>query len=177
MRAGADPSPGRSVLASVTSATMAARRSFYWFCEAWAVDFSGNFWAGVTVASVIATGLAVLLSAWWRRVDRAAVEWAFFDGESRWSSRNPHGDEDPPHATCAVANVGPGHCFRLQAVGAGCLVTIETEPRHTVATLVPVLISGERVTLRVYCEPGAWGAAQVMLLGASRACGEEGDAE
>lgn len=120
MRAGADPSPGRSVLASVTSATMAARRSFYWFCEAWAVDFSGNFWAGVTVASVIATGLAVLLSAWWRRVDRAAVEWAFFDGESRWSSRNPHGDEDPrtPRAPSPTWGQGTASVSKPWAPGA-----------------------------------------------------------
>ncbi len=131
------------------------------------MELGEDFWTVVglaaAIATALATSLAVLLSAWWRSVDQASVEWASIGGYSAWVADHVYSSNDGPFATGSVANVGQGTAFHFEAVGVGCRVNFGTEG-PTGMQLIPVLRTGEVVTLHVRAEPTGWDEAVVALI-------------
>lgn len=129
-----------------------------------------EFWAGVGLASAIATALATGVSTvaalWWRRQDRRVVEWVVADGLSEWR----RGDGWIPYARANLWSVGDGTAFHVTVSGEGCHVTMQGEPSkpHQDNTrpdlgLAPVMPPGGQVALRVFCEPDWWDRAGLVV--------------
>lgn len=139
------------------------------------VAVNDEFWGVVVTASGIATAvatvLALLLSMWWRSVDRATPEWEFLNGSSTWPGGFSEDEHTVPSATFTFANVGQGTGFRVQLLGAGCTIRelgrVNAEGKFRggsrVPRVMPIFASGESAYVLIVCEPDEWDRAAVAV--------------
>lgn len=132
------------------------------------VEWDANFWSGVGIASAVATALATLIallfSTWWRRIDRHAAEWAFFDGSAVWRS------ELAPGGDCRLANTGAGTAYQVKVRGVGCNIEAHGEyvrgdwgSSAASISMIPAMKPGDTVGVWFRCEPSQWERAVVAI--------------
>jgi hypothetical protein len=113
------------------------------------------------LATAIATSVSLLVSLWWRRVDRKAADWITFGVTKSWGG-DPNGNVDEPHVECTLANVGDASGFRLQLLGYGCLPKIQAT--GGAAELIPVIPPGDELQARAWCDTSDWNHAFFIIL-------------
>ncbi|OFV77042.1 hypothetical protein [Rhodococcus erythropolis] len=136
-------------------------------------DFGSNFWAGVglaaAVATALATGVATLLSAWWRWRDRAEAEWVV--NVERAGGSDKHGDPaNKPEISFNLTNVGDGVAFKISVTGEHLkgeplLGSRRADRRwQRIHPPVPSLRTGDSVAvLAAWESPTDWACASVTI--------------
>lgn len=141
------------------------------------VDLTPQFWAIVGVAAGVATFLAtaaaVLVSVWWRILDRREAEWVFTDARSEWMGPDSYGSGAvSPRAWMSLTNAGDGTAFRVSVTGSWCQPKLYGDLLTGSASrssyqpqleLKPALGPGSEVTLRVECDPRLWEVAEIHV--------------
>ncbi|MCC2313188.1 hypothetical protein [Cellulomonas xiejunii] len=143
------------------------------------MDFDTAFWAGVgmasAVATALATGVSTVAAVWWRRQDRQEADWAIYNVRPFRTHRDSHGNEPSLGLDLDVANAGDGVAFRVVATATGGDVRIQGplvesglgvrgHMHRRSQPLVPVMPPGEAVHLRIdVAGPEEWATAAVEL--------------
>lgn len=136
-----------------------------------------GFWAGVGLASVIATavatGVSTVAAIWWRVHDRAEADWVFMQPRASWTQSSDG------HAVLVaeLSNAGDGPAFQAEVSSSHGKASLRGEPvttsepsfvrRNTggpdLGSRVPLLRPGDAVRLVVNVPGSLWEIATIDI--------------
>lgn len=114
-----------------------------------------------TIATAVSTAATVVLSVWWRSIDRRRAIWVPVDMHSFWDADGA--GRGKAGISGRFSNVSTGSAFALHIAGVGCCARIRSENGHASTSLVPLVDSGANVSVLIHCEPNGWDDARVVL--------------
>ncbi|MFE5290410.1 hypothetical protein ACFRAQ_36150 [Nocardia sp. NPDC056611] len=121
------------------------------------------------IATALATGVSTSLALYWRWRDRSEAEWHLGSPKSTWVEDSPYGNNEKPHASMQLVNVGDGTAFKIKITGNGTNMVLLNESQRrngvpiSVSQPVPVMRTGDAHALHIYCDPDKWDDATVTI--------------
>ena len=135
----------------------------------WGSFLAVEFWALVTMASILASAVATLVGMVQRRRSRPEADWVI---RPLWVEK-PYKVGDRHTLVAALSNVGDGYAFRVEATGLSCKAVLQGQASQSsllpgrshrpVIPFVPLVEPGQEDRILVFCHVDDWDRAEVEI--------------